>query len=114
MHALDDFRPDGPFKRRVRCHTVAGNGLPASTPVRHLLIFLPVRRVASHDGSGSGGGRLKPVDPFLSLLHVKVQESPPSFVYFHFGPLTFNCVYSPDFSYISFDFLRLGPAIASN
>ena len=114
MHALDDFRPDAPFKRRVRCHTVAGKSLPASIPVRHLLIFLPVRRVASHDGSGSGGGRLKPVDPFLSLLHVKVQESPPSFVSIHFGPLTFNCVYGTDFSYRSFYFVQLGPSIAIN
>ena len=94
--------------------TVAGNGLPASNPVRLRLVFLPVRRIFPHGGRGRGGGRLNSVAPFLSLLHVKVQKSPPGFVYFHFGPLTFNCVYEPDFSYISFDFLRLGPSIAIN
>ena len=80
MHAYHDVRPDTSFKQRVRCNTVAGNVLPASNTVRRLLVFLSVRRVASHGGRGHGGGRLKPVGPFLSLLHVKVQKSPPSFV----------------------------------
>ena len=93
---------------------MAGNGLPAPNPVRLRLVFLPVRRVFPHGGRGRGGGRLKPVVPFLSLLHVKVQKSPSGFVYFHFGPLTFNCVYGPYFSYLSFDFVRLGPSIAIN
>ena len=39
----------------------------------------------------------------LSLLHVKVQESPPFLMIFYFGPFTFNFVYDPDFYYISFD-----------
>jgi hypothetical protein len=93
---------------------VAGNVIPASLPVRLRLVFLPVRRVFAHGGCGRGDGRLKPVSPFLSFLHVKVQKSPPVLIAFHFGPFNFNCVYGPDFCYISFDFVRLGPSIAIN
>ena len=50
----------------------------------------------------------------LSLLHVNVQESPPSMWTFHFGPPTFNFVFGPHFSYISFDFIRLDPPIWIN
>ena len=93
---------------------VAGNGLPASLSVRLLLVFLSVRRVFSHGGRGHDGGLLKQVSPFLSLLHVKVQPSPPVLVMFHFGPCTFNFVYDPDFCCISFDLVRLGPSIEIN
>ena len=68
--------PDAPFTWHVQYATVAVNGLPASNPVRLRLVFLQVRRVFSHGGRRRGGGRLKPVVPFLSLLHVKVQKSP--------------------------------------
>ena len=61
---------------------VAGNVIPASLHVRLLLVFLSVRRVFSHGGRVLGSGRLKPVSPFLSLLHVKVQRSPPVLVAF--------------------------------
>ena len=68
----------------------------------------------SSDGRGRGGGRLKSLQPFLSLLHVKVQESPPVIMLFHFGPCTFNFVYGPDFCYISFELVGLGPSIEIN
>ena len=93
---------------------LAGNGLPASLSVRLLLVFLPVRHVLSHGGRGRGCGRLKPISPFLSLMHVKVQKRPLVLVSFHFGPLTFNFVYGPDFCYISFGLVRLGHSIAIN
>ena len=47
----------------------------------------------------------------LSLMHVKVQESPLFCDTFHFGPLTFDFVFCPDFGWISFDLVRLGPPI---
>ena len=50
----------------------------------------------------------------LSLLHVKVRESPPVLLLLHFGPYTFNFVFDPDFCYIRFDLVRLGPSIAIN
>ena len=78
------------------------------------LVFLPVRRVLSSDGRGSDSGRLKPLQSFLSLLHVKVQESPPVLMFFHFGPCTPNFVYGPDFCYINFDLVRLGLSIEIN
>ena len=55
--------------------------------MRRRLVFLPVQRVLSSDGFGSGGGRLKSLQPFLSLLHVKVQESPPVLMLFHSVPV---------------------------
>ena len=51
---------------------------------------------------------------FLSLLHVNVRESPPYILTLHFGPSTFNLVFGPDFSDISFDLVRLGPPILIN
>ena len=63
---------------------------------------------------GRGGGRLKSGELFLSLLHVKVQESPPVLMLFHYGPCTFNFVYGLDFCYISFDLVQLGPSIEMN
>ena len=48
----------------------------------------------------------------LSLLHVNVQESPPFIFTLHFGPSTLNCVFCPNFWYISFDFVRLSPPIS--
>ena len=33
---------------------------------------------------------------------------------FHFGPCTFNFVYGPDFCYISFELVGLGPSIEIN
>uniref|UniRef100_A0A6N2NJY3 Non-haem dioxygenase N-terminal domain-containing protein n=1 Tax=Salix viminalis TaxID=40686 RepID=A0A6N2NJY3_SALVM len=88
LHALDDVRPDATFKRRVRCDTVAGNGPPTSNPVRRLLVFLPVRRVASHGGRGRGGGRFKPVGPFLSPARQSAGE-PPEFCINSFRSLDF-------------------------
>ena len=49
---------------------------------------------------------------FLSLLHVNVQESPPFIFPLHFDPYTFNFVFGPNFCYISFNFVRLGPPIS--
>ena len=40
-----------------------------------------------------------------------MQESPPYLPTFHFSPLLFNFIYDPDFLYISFDLVRLGPPI---
>ena len=48
----------------------------------------------------------------LSLLHVKVQESPPIYATFYFSPLTFDFCFSLDFGCISFDLVRLGPPIS--
>ena len=69
------------------------------------MVFLSVQRVLSKDGRGRGGGRLNPLATFLPLLDVKMQKTPPSFLLFHFGPLTFNFVFGPDFCYISFDLM---------
>ena len=80
--------------------------------MRRRLAFLPVRRVSLSDVRGRGGGRLNPRNLFLYLLHVKVQESPQVLMLFHFVP--FNFVYGPDFCYISFDLVRLGPSIVIN
>ena len=82
--------------------------------MRRRVGFLLVWRVFENDGRGRGDGRLKPLATFLSLLHVKVQESPPILVPFHFSPWTLNFVYDPDFCYISFDLIRLGPSIEIN
>ena len=90
---------------------VDGDGLLASSSMRLRLVFLPVRRVLASDVRGRCRGRLK---PFLSLLHVKVQESPPSLMPFFFGPCTFNFLYGPYFCYISFNLVRLGPSIEIN
>ena len=79
--------------------------------MRRRVVFLPRWGVSPPDVRGRGGGRLKPTATFLSLLHVNVQESPPSMWTFHFGPPTFNFVFGPHFSYRSFDFIRLGPPI---
>ena len=110
----DSISPHALFEWRVSRDRVAGDGLSASQSMRHRLVFLPVKRVLSSDGRGCGGGRLKPLQPFLSLLHVKVQESPPVLMLFHFSPYTFNFVYDPYFCYISFDLVRLGLSIEIN
>ena len=44
----------------------------------------------------------------------KCAESPPFLVTLHFGPSTFILVFGPDFCYISFDLVRLGPPILIN
>ena len=98
----------------MRGHMVAGNKLPASNSMRLDLVFLPVRRVFHHDGCGRGGGRVKPVHPFLSLLHVKVQERPLILCLLHSSPCTFNFVYGFDIWYINFDLVRLGLSIEIN
>ena len=127
-HAPDGFPPHALFRRRVRCHTVAADGLPASLTMRRRLIFLPVRRMLPIDGCGRGSGRFKPLATFLSLLRVNVQESPPILASFHFGPCTFNFIFGQfhfgpstckfifyhDFCYISFDLVRLGHSIEIN
>ena len=92
----------------MRGHKVAGNKLPPSNSKRLDLVFLPVRRVFHQGGCGRGGGRLKPVHPFLSLLHVKVQESPPILCLLHFGPWGFNFIYDADFWYMRFLFSSIG------
>ena len=89
--------PNALFKWRVRGDGVTGDALPASQSTHLRLVFLPVQRVLSSDGSGREGGRLKPLQSFLSLLHVKVQGSPRFVVTFNFGPWTFNFGFAPDF-----------------
>ena len=106
-HATDNIPPHTLFKWRVSGDSVAGDGLPASQSMRRRLVLLPVRRALSSDIRGRGGDRLKPLQPLLSLLHVKVQESPPVLILFHCGPCNFNFVYGPDFCYINFDLIRL-------
>ena len=113
-HAPDSFSPHALFRRCVHSHTVFGDELPASIPMRLRIVFLPMRHVSTTDVCVRGGGQCKPLATFLSLLHVKVQESPPVFVTFHFGPWTFNFVFGPDFCYIRFDLVRLGPSIEIN
>ena len=98
----------------MRRDVVARDGLPTSQSMRLRLVFFQVRHVSPSDVRGRGGGRLKPLQPFLSLMHVKVQESPPVLMPFHFGPCSFNFVYGPDFRYINFDLVRLGPSIKFN
>ena len=49
----------------------------------------------------------------LSPARKSAGESP-SFRYFHLGPSTFNLFFGPDFCYISFDLVRLGPSIENN
>ena len=110
-HTHHRFPPDALFRRRVRCHTAAGDELPESREMRLLMVFLPRRRVSSSDIRGRGGGRVKPVATFLSLLQVQLQERPLSCHMFHFGPYISNFVCFPDFWYISFDFVQLGPPI---
>ena len=85
-HAPHDIQSHALFGRRVRPHTVAGDAMRESRTIRLLMSFLPRWRVWSSDVGGRGGGRLKPVAPFLSLLRVQLQESPPSWNMFHFGP----------------------------
>ena len=113
-HAPHGFPPYALFRWRVRRHTVSIDALPESTTMRLLLVFLPRRRVSSWDRRGRGGDRLKTLATFLSLLHIQVRERPPSCVLFHFGPCNFNFFLFPDFWYISFDFVRLGPPIGIN
>ena len=74
-----------------------------SPEMRRRMIILPVQLVSLSDVRGRGGGRLKPRQLFLSLLHVKVQESPPVLLLLHFGHCSFNFIFGPDFCYISFD-----------
>ena len=90
---------------------VAGNVQPASIPVHLRVVFLYTRSVLPKTGRGRASGRLKRMATFLSLLHVQVQESPPYLPTFHFSPLLFNFISGPDFLYISFDLVRLGPPI---
>ena len=85
-HARHRFPPDALLRRRVRCHTAAGDELPEPREMRLLMVFLPRRRVSLSDVCGSGGGRLKSAATFLSLLQVQLQESPRSLQMFHFGP----------------------------
>uniref|UniRef100_A0A6N2K2W6 Uncharacterized protein n=1 Tax=Salix viminalis TaxID=40686 RepID=A0A6N2K2W6_SALVM len=75
--AYGSIMPHVLFRRRVRDGTVAVDGLPASLSMRRHVVFLLVRHVLASNGRGRGGGRLKPLQPFLSLMHVKVQASPP-------------------------------------
>ena len=82
--------------------------------MHRLMVFLPIQCVLATDDRGRDGGRLKPLTTFLSLMHINVQESPPVYCHFHFGPWTLNFVYGPNLCYISFDFVRLGPSIAIN
>ena len=79
--------------------------------MRLRVVVIPRWRVAYHNVRGRGGGRLKRLTTFFSLLHVQVQGSPPYLHPFHFSPLSFNFVSGPDFRYISFDFVQLGPPI---
>ena len=78
-HAPDGIQPHALFVCRVRIDTVAGDELPASLSIRRLVVVPLVRRVWSPGARGRGGGWLKPMTPFFSLLHVKMQESPPGF-----------------------------------
>lgn len=110
-HAADSIPPHALFKWRGRGAGVAGDELPPSHSMRRRLVVLPVRRVYHSDVRGSVFGRLKPLQAFLSLLHVKVQESPPVCMMFHLGPWSFNFIYAPYFDYWSFDLVQLGPWI---
>ena len=110
-HAPDGFSPHALFRQRVRRLTVSGDELPEYIAMRLLMVFLSRRRVSSSDVRVRGGGRVKPVATFLSLLQVQLQERPPSCHMFHFGPYSSNFVCFPDFWYISFDFVQLGPPI---
>ena len=110
-HAPHDIQSHALFGRRVRRHKVAGDAMRESRTIRLLMSFLPRWRVWSSDVGGRVGGRLKPVTPFLSLLRVQLQKSPPSCNMFHFGPSISNFISFPDFWYISFDFIQLGPPI---
>ena len=85
-HAPHGVQSHALFGRRVRRHTVAGDEIRESREIRLLMGFLPRWRVFSSDVGGRGGGRLNPAEPFLSLLRVQLQESPPSCHMFHFGP----------------------------
>ena len=82
--------------------------------MRLRLGLLSVRLVLASDVRVLYRGRLKPRQPFLSLLHVKVQESPPIFMPSHFGLCTFNFDDGPEFCYITFDLVRMGPSIGIN
>ena len=63
---------------RMRRVTVAGDAVPESLSMRHRVFFLPRRRVAPKNICGRGSGRLKLLvtSLSLSLLHVKVHETP--------------------------------------
>ena len=76
--------------------------------MRRRVVFLPGRRVLAPNSRGRGVGRLKPVHPFLSLLHVEVQESPPVLSPLHFDPYSFNFIYGPDFLLYKFGFYSIG------
>jgi hypothetical protein len=113
-HAPAGVPPHAMFRWRARRHTVSGDEISESISKRLRMFFLPRRRVAPKNVRGHRGGRLKPLATFLSLLHVKVQESPPYFHLLHFSAVTFNFVSGSHFWYISFDLVRLGPPIGFN
>ena len=110
-HAPAGVPPHALFRWRVRSHTVAGDTIPESISMRLRVVVIPRWRVASNNVRGRGGNRLKRLATFLSLLHVQVQESPPSLLLFPFGTWGFNFVLFLDFWYINFVFLQLGPLI---
>ena len=96
-HAPHDFPFHALFRWRVRSPTVTGNELQESRTMCRPLVVLPRRHVSPYDVRKCVGGRLKPVTEFPSLLHVQVQERPPSCIYFHFNPCSFNFIFWPDF-----------------
>ena len=85
-HAPYGVQSHALFGRRVLRHTVVGDEIGESREMRRLMGFLPRWRVFSSDVGGRGCGRLNPAEPFLSLLRVQLQESPPSWHMLHFGP----------------------------
>ena len=110
-NAPHGFQSHALFERRVRHHTVVGDEFLASKAMRLRMLFLSRLRVPAYDVRGRGGDRFHPLATFLSLLHVQVHERPPSLLLFSFGPSCFNFILFPDFWYISFDFVRVGPPI---
>ena len=78
-------------------YTVDGNELPTYRAVLLGVLFHPRWRVYHKNARGP----VKAADHVsISLLHVKVQESPPICDTFRFGPLTFDFVFCPDFGSI--------------
>ena len=112
-HATDRIPPHAHFKRHVKDDRVAkwATGISVGAPPLALppgAACLCTRWTWTRRWPVKAGFTVS-----LSPARKSAGDSP-VLVAFHFSPLTFNFIYGPDFCYISFDLVRLGPSIAIN